>query len=250
MKIEIDDLIKFLKKRRSIRRLCPDPIPDEYIEKMIEAARWSPSGANAQPWEFIIVKDPNTINSIAKAYQQERHEQYVIEQTRVPEVRHHQLVSPPNTPPTFKDAPVLIVVCGDKRTFQGTILATRFTGAEGSPDGTYLKNMGNAVYSLMLAATALGLGSQWVSISTVCQNRLRPILDVPPMIEIHTIVPVGYPAYKPAPSYRRELNEIIYFEKYDTSKYRSAEEIVEFIQELRGRTKAAYAPEKETKDTQ
>ena len=245
MDMQIDDLIAFLKQRRSIRRFRTDPIPDAAIEKMIEAARWSPSGANAQPWEFIIVKDRATIKAIGEAYYHERFEQYAIEQTRIPEIRHHQLLSTPK-PPTFQNAPVLIVVCGDKRTFQGTILATRFTGAEGGPDGTFLKNIGNAVFSLMLAATALGLGSQWVSISTVCQTRLRPILNIPPTIEIHTIVPVGYPAYEPAPSYRRELRELIHTEKYDTARYRSAEQIIEFIKNLRKHTKAAYDPEKET----
>ena len=47
--MNIDELIGLLKLRRSIRKFKPDPIPDAYIEKMIEAARWAPSGANAQP---------------------------------------------------------------------------------------------------------------------------------------------------------------------------------------------------------
>ena len=58
--MEIDELLELMKTRRSMRRFKPDPIPDEYIEKMLEAARWSPSGANAQPWEFIIIKEPET----------------------------------------------------------------------------------------------------------------------------------------------------------------------------------------------
>lgn len=78
-----------------IRRFKPDPIPDEYIDKMIEAARWSPSGANAQPWEFIIVKDPKTKTRMAELYREIQHEHYIIEQTRGEELRHHQLRSPP-----------------------------------------------------------------------------------------------------------------------------------------------------------
>ena len=58
--MNIDELLKLLKTRRSIRRYKPNPIPDEYIDKIIEAVRWSMSGANAQPWGFIIIKDPET----------------------------------------------------------------------------------------------------------------------------------------------------------------------------------------------
>ena len=56
--MDYDTLLKLVKKRRSIRRFKPDPIPNEYIEKIIEVARWAPSGFNMQPWEFIVVKKP------------------------------------------------------------------------------------------------------------------------------------------------------------------------------------------------
>src|SRR4030067_10892 len=57
-------LLELVKKRRSIRRFKPDPIPDEHIEKIIEVARWAPSGYNLQPWEFVVVKKPELKNKI------------------------------------------------------------------------------------------------------------------------------------------------------------------------------------------
>ena len=51
-----ESLLELVKNRRSIRRFKPDPIPDEYVDKIIEAARWAPSGFNSQPWEFVVVK--------------------------------------------------------------------------------------------------------------------------------------------------------------------------------------------------
>ncbi len=51
-----ESLLELVKKRRSIRKFKPEPIPDEYVGKIIEAARWAPSGANSQPWEFIVIK--------------------------------------------------------------------------------------------------------------------------------------------------------------------------------------------------
>ncbi|UCG63980.1 MAG: nitroreductase family protein [Deltaproteobacteria bacterium] len=54
----MDELMEIMKYRRSIRRYKPDDVPDELIEKILEAARWSSSGDNAQPWRFIVLRDP------------------------------------------------------------------------------------------------------------------------------------------------------------------------------------------------
>ena len=54
--MEYASLLSLVQQRRSIHRFKPDPIPDEYIEKILEVARWAPSGLNMQPWEFIVVK--------------------------------------------------------------------------------------------------------------------------------------------------------------------------------------------------
>ena len=54
--MDYDRLLKLVKERRSRRRFKPDPIPDDYIDKILEVARWAPSGFNMQPWEFIVVR--------------------------------------------------------------------------------------------------------------------------------------------------------------------------------------------------
>jgi nitroreductase len=59
--MEIEQFLDVVRKRRSIRQFKPDPIPNEYIEKMIDVARWAMSGGNGQPWEFIVVKNRETI---------------------------------------------------------------------------------------------------------------------------------------------------------------------------------------------
>lgn len=240
--MNIDAFLDLAKKRRNIRKFKPDPIPDEYVEKMIEAARWAQSGANAQPWEFIVIKDKKTKDEIVKLYQEYHKQVWDIERTRVRELRHLAYVDgPPTDPPGFKDAPIFIVVCGDPRAVQATILATHFLPNEGGPGAHFLKNMANATQILHLAAAALGLGSQWVSISRITETRLKALLDVPEELTIPTIVPVGYPAYEAPPTYRRELKEIMHFEKYDRSKFRSGEDIFQFLLDLRRRTKPAYA---------
>ena len=58
---DYDNLLKIIRRRYSVRRFRPDPVPDELIEKVLEAGRWAPSGANHQPWEFIVVRDRDSI---------------------------------------------------------------------------------------------------------------------------------------------------------------------------------------------
>ncbi len=242
--MEVDQFLDLVKKRRSVRRFKPEPIPDEYIEKIIEAARWAMSGANAQPWEFVVVKDQETKNKISESYMEVRQEQYIIEQNYVEDLRHHQLTTPPTSSPGFREAPVLIVVCGDRRTLQATVLASHFIPGSAGPDCTYVENMANAVQIIHLTTAALGLGSQWVSPSRVVEQAVKILLDIPEMMEIHAMVPIGYPAYKPSTPYRRELKEILHFEKYDQARVRSGEDIRRFLLKLRDWTKSAYGQEK------
>ena len=238
--MQSDDFFKLVRKRRCIRRFKPDPVPDEYIEKVIEAARWAQSGANAQPWEFIVVKNKETKDKIVDCYVAHLKQAWDIEKTRIKELRHNELAWAPSGIPSFKEAPVFIVLCGDPRTVQATVLITHFLPNEGGPMAHFLKNMANATQILHLAVATLGLGSQWVSVNTTTEARLKVLLDVPEELTIPTIVPIGYPAYEPPPPYRRDLKEIIHFEKYDRSKYRSGDDIYNFLLTLRQKTRPSY----------
>lgn len=239
--MEIDTLLRLMRKRRSIRRFKPDPVPDEHIEKIIEAGRWAMSGANGQPWEFIVVKDKAVRDEIARLHEAATKRTYVIESTRLVELRHPNYITPPQGLPGFKDAPVLIVVCADPRTLQASGIAFHFFGGgEGGPLAAYYKNMANATMCMHLAVAALGLGSQWVSVNPNWDLELKRLLDIPDIISVQTIIPVGYPAYKSPPPYRRKLEEILHQEKYDHSKFRTEEDIREFLLKLRQRTTPAY----------
>lgn len=239
--MQIDEFLELVKKRRSVRRFKPDPIPDSLIEKILEAARWAMSGANAQSWEFIVIKDKETRDKIVEIYADRVKWIWDIEKTRVRELRHPQYIDgPPVGPVGFEYAPVLIIVCGDPRTVQAGILAMNFVYSGAVPSLPYLKNIANATHNLQLAAVACGLGSRWVTVNAPTEGRLRALLDVPDELSIHTIVPIGYPADKPKARYRRELKEFVHFEKYDRSKFRSSEDIYEFLLNLRRQMEPRY----------
>lgn len=247
--MQIDDFLQLLRKRRSIRRFKPDPIPDESIEKILEAGRWAMSGANGQPWEFIVVKNQETKDKIGDLYVEALRMTYAIEKTRIEELRHPAGLTASPSAPGFEDAPVILIVCGDLRTYQATVLVAHFAGSEGgSSEATYFKSMANATHNLQLAAAALGLGSQWVSVSGILNEKLKPILGVPPELKVHTIVPIGYPAHGPPTPYRRELKEMVHFEKYDMSKFRSHDEIFKFLLNLRRRSRYSYPMSSDVSD--
>ncbi len=241
--MQIDEFLELVRKRRTIRRFKPDPVPDDYIAKMIEAASWAASGGNAQPWEFIVVKDRETRHKIAELYMEQVKETWQIEKTRIEELRLPMYKNGPHTGPggsKIEDAPVFIVVCGDPRTLQASVLSTHFIPNEGGPMAHFYKNIANAIQILMLAGAVYGLGTQWVSISRVTESYLRALLDIPEELTIPTIVPVGYPAYIPPSRYQRKLEEIIHFEEYDRSKFRSSEDIFQWLRATRQEVMESY----------
>jgi len=237
--MQIDDFLELVHTRRSIRRFKPDAVPQDILEKILEAGRWAMSGANAQPWEFVVVRDAQMRTKVVDSWLAPNQEAYVIEQTRVPEARHHQLLSPLTTP-SFKDAPVLIVMVGDRRTYQATVLGANFLVTEGAADAIYLKNMANVTQNLHLAAAAAGLGSEWISVNRLWGQALKKILDIPEILEVQTLAAIGYPAYKPGPSFRRPLADIVHYDKYDRSRYRTGEDIFKYLVALRQNTEPPY----------
>ena len=227
--MQIDEFLDLARKRRSIRRLKPEPVPDEYVNKILEAARWAMSGANAQPWEFIVIKNKETISKMADVFLHYYQKQALVELTRVPEYVHPSQKRP--TDILWRYAPVIIAVLGDMRTLQASTITLRYY-----EEHTFDHNMANAVQMMHLAAAALGLGSQWVSLDPPKKVLMKQILGVPPEIKLFSLVPIGYPDQQPA-AFRRELSEMVHYEKYDMSKFRSQEDIQEFVKFLRSQEK-------------
>ncbi len=237
MSSDYDKLLELAKKRRSIRRYKTDPVPDADIEKIIEVARWAMSGANAQPWEFVVVNKPELRKRIFELYSIHRKQTDVFNRTLNPELRHPVTGTLDAGQPSFRDAPVIIAVCGDTRTLLATSLAAEIIGYERF---AYHSNVANATMMIHLAAASLGFGSQWVSTSPIWEGELKALLKVPEWYTITQVVPIGYADYTPIPSYRREVAEITHHDQFEMGKFRTDEQIVEWIAELRNRSRGTY----------
>lgn len=152
------DLFEAIRKRHSVRSFLPDDVPQEQVETLLGCACAAPSAGNVQPWRFLVVRDPSLRRSLARA---------ALGQAFVAE------------------APVVIVVCAD---LQAHARAYGRRGVE-----LYaIQDTAAAVQNILLAATALGLGTCWVG--AFHEEEVSRALGLPGHWRPLALVPVGRPA--------------------------------------------------------
>lgn len=225
-----EGFLELVKRRRSIRRFKPDPLPDELVEKIIEAARWAPSGANSQPWEFLVIKKPETREKIVQLLKEHGAVSRSMELTREEAMRVPNIVNPPERA-SYADAPAFILLCGDPRT-QKAYPATAYY--QRGPL-IFCSSQASAFLYMHLAAASLGLGSQWVSAvaNPATQCLLKEGLGIPEEMEIYDMMAVGYPAHQPRARFVRERREMVHYDNYNKDKFRTPEQVRNFIISLR-----------------
>ena len=229
--MDYNSLLELVKKRRSIRHFKSDPIPDEYVEKILEVARWAPSALNAQPCEFVVVKEQETKDKIVELFKEATVFWRRMELTKEPEKRAPGLAESQKTRFAWEEAPVFIIVCGDPRVlvtepmhvhigFMPTVLCT---------------DMALASIYLHLAATTLGLAHQFVSGAAYPQLGvlLKGLLGIPMDWQLLELMAIGYPAAEPRPRYVRPQGEMVHYNHVDKARVRTDEQIKDYLLMLR-----------------
>jgi len=169
-----------IKTRRSVRSYKPDPIPDDVLKRVLDAARIAPSGSNRQPWKFIVVKDEET---------------------------KRKLVSACHNQSWMAEAPVIIVACAQELDYNRGGYMGKLSGVM---DATI------AFTHLILAARAEGLGTCWIG--AFDNERVKEILGVPEGWNVAALTPLGYPAegenaFRETTN-RKPLEEIVSTDKF------------------------------------
>lgn len=228
--MDYESFLELVKRRRSTHAYKPDPVPDEYVDKIIEAARWAPSGANSQPWEFVVVKKKDPRERIVEIFKAQGEISYTIEQTREPDHRFPPYRNPPQGTPGFAHAPVFIIACGDPRTKEAYPLKAKLDRGESN----FYSGLASTFLYMHLAATLLGLGSQWVSASAqdLMQARLKELLEIPYEFEIYDMMALGYPASERKPRKVRSREEIVHHDTFDKSRIRTDQQVRDLINSL------------------
>lgn len=191
---------------RSMRRLKPDPIPDEILYRILDAGIRAPSGGNTQHWRFVVVKDPQVKQQVQQVYQKGWNEVQAMYRTRtapehMEEGKFRRLLdAAAYLAEHLAEAPVLLFACLKERPMPPQLAAklARLSGSSIYP----------AVQNILLACRALGLGATLTTVSSLYDDELRPILQLPADISTYALIPIGYPLGKFGPVQRLAVENV------------------------------------------
>jgi FMN reductase (NADPH) len=209
--METEELLNIIQKRRSVRVYKRGKVSDRQLEAILEAARWAPSGANTQPWEFVVTRDRKKMKRAREIF--------------FHEWQQRKREDPVNYKGLSKyyvgDASVLVLVCADPRTMQ-VYLTTR---RPGDREKLFQASVASAVEHMMLVAASMGFGTVWVSVREEIEPEIRSLFQVPQPIRLLWVVPIGRARFWPGAKPRRPVSAFTHTEVYDGKKMRSASEI-------------------------
>jgi nitroreductase len=188
-------------RQRACRFFTPDPVPDDDVATMLDAAVHAPSAENAQPWVFVVVRDAGQRQRIAELTRRlwdggaGRRSRARLEADLFAEVDG-------SVRSGFGGAPVLVVVAGDGR----DTTTRRMLAASIFP----------AVQNLLLAANALGYGSALMTLATVAPGELRDVVGLADGFEPMAIVPIGRPTHALGAPRRMSAGDKTYVDRYSS----------------------------------
>ena len=202
------DLFETMHTTRAMRRLKPDPVPDELIHKILEAGICAPSGGNTQKWRFLVIRDTEIKKKVQVHYKRALDEvvgpRYRTSTpppgvTREAYDRQHAAVA--YLTEHFHEAPVWIVACLEDG---GLTTPGRGSGASIYP----------AVQNMLLAARALGLGATLTTRHLLYEKESEAALGLPPGVHSYAIIPIGWPMGKFGPVGRAPLADVTYLDRW------------------------------------
>ncbi len=178
------DLLSILQGRRSVRRYQDRPVDDQDLQKVLEAVRWSPSWANTQCWEVVVVDKAEIKADLAETL-------------------------PPTNPArkAMTEAPLVLALCARLKA------AGYYKGEATTKFGDwFMYDLGIATQSLCLMAHSLGLGT--VIVGLFDHNKAASILGIPDGYELVSLIPLGYPAHEPKAPSRKEVGEFLHLNRF------------------------------------
>jgi len=224
--VDYENLLTVIKQRRTIRQYQKEPVPIEEVMKVLEAARWAPSGRNTQPWEFVVVRDKDKLRIVAEILIQN------IE--RLGEASRFS----PLSVKYLRDVTTFIIVCADSR-FKAAYPQSNATEEltrmyQENAERIFIESVSAAISNILLAATSLGLGTVWWTGTgeSITSNRLREVLKIPQELQTICCIPLGYPTDETPPQRSpRPLETMVHLDEFDVSKWRTDQEAERFIQD-------------------
>jgi nitroreductase len=230
--------MEVVRSRMTVRAFDPaQAVPREHVELILEAARHSPSGANAQPWHFIAVTEQALKDRIMEYFREEQVARAKL-RMKFPTPDYRGLAT----------APGFIVVASDFRWVRafpvlndGSALDRMY---KENAERILLQSVAAATMSAHLAAAALGYNVWWVTAigQAKAQAAMKPLLEIPEELSVLDIMCFGKPAKPAYKRWKKELAEIVSWNRFDPAQYRTPAQIDEWVATTRH--KVMYKDEK------
>src|SRR5262249_10797579 len=219
------DLFEAIFTSRALRRFKPDPVPEELLTKILDAAVSAPSAGNAQNWVFIVVRDTEKRKQLSDIYRRasEVVARFYAARGRPPHLSEEQfrrlMTSGSYLWNHMHEAPVLLVPCLRLQPLEALpasavpldfqeryqeMRLNRLSGASIYP----------AVQNVILACRALGLGTLITTNHTLLEEEVKSLLNLPSEIKTYALMPIGYPLDKFGPVKRRPVSEVAFEDRY------------------------------------
>jgi nitroreductase len=210
------DMYEGIVTTRAIRRFTDEPVTDEEVVTCIRAAVQGPSGGNIQPWQFLVVTDPEVKADLGDIYRRAyaRYEAALL--PLVPRFQREEdqdswdrtLAASRHLAGHLADASVLVLAL--MRAISMTL-----TDDDGELDvGTPFASVYPAVQNLMLAARSMGIGSALTTVYRIYQDEVRALLGIPEQHEVVALVPMGHPAGRFGVARRRPAEAITHWNRF------------------------------------
>ena len=201
------DFFDVVTTQRAMRRLKTDAIPDDVVNKIMDAAICAPSGGNRQNWSFVVVRDRATRARLGELYREAWGElmkvPYYAGASKEPadSPAGRMLASARHLGEHLGEAPVIILACV---ALDPGVKANLTTGASIYP----------AVQNIMLAARALGIGSCITTIHRFRDPQVKELFGIPAEVETAALIPLGYPLGKFGRPPRRPVREVAFADRW------------------------------------
>lgn len=189
------ELYEAMSTLRAVRRLRPDPIPDDVLERVLQAACWAPTGGNVQPWRVVVVRSPERKAKLQAIYEPEWHNYTAANRARLAELSigadtdklRRTLAAGDHLAEHLSEVPAILLFCADPKMMYIT---------DAKLDRISMIGGGSvfpAVQNAMLACRAEGLGCTLTTLHCLRESDVREALDIPDGWATLAMVPIGYP---------------------------------------------------------
>ncbi|HKN00551.1 MAG TPA: nitroreductase family protein [Candidatus Binataceae bacterium] len=207
-----------MKTLRAVRRLKPDPIPDDVLHRVLEAATWAPTGGNRQPWRIVLVKDRAKKQHLGELYSQ-RWTAYVAQSRKAipegvpPEVRartERTLKAGDYLASHFGETPAIAMFCFNPKQMAIT------DAKQNRPSVVGGGSVYPSVENLLLACRAEGLGCVLTTLLCEFEPEVRALLSIPDPWYTAAAIPIGYPVGKGhGPVNREPFENVVFLDSWD-----------------------------------